>query len=279
MFIGFIKWVTLPMYSTTDVSGKVIDVQATFQPTFCRREIILAVKISILALSVASMGLSFYWRFSDHPAMWFTFLTNWGVLLSIGYFTVALIGQFYGRTSTSTKHSSSSSKELEDGVLHDDSIEVPQELSVIQRITLALFTMSLITELIVTLLFWVLVYSGSTLYFSDVYNHGGFLIALIIDGFGIHHYPFRFRQIVWMYLVFFLYATWSLIHGLATNIGNPKNQDNDPDTDDDALYDSLNWNERPTGAAILCLLVGAVAIPLFHTLMWSLSMLFSRRYI
>lgn len=274
------------MYSKADVSGKVIDVQATFQPTFCSRAVTLAVKISILALTIAAAGLNFYRTYYDFPGLFLAYLTNWGVLLSIGYFIVALIGQFYGRTSnhSGTKPSSPPpSKELVEVVVDgfsDDSTEVPQELNMLQRVAWALFTSSLITEIIITILFWLLVYTpGEKLYFSEIYVHGGVLVTLIIDGFGIHHYPIRFKQIVWVYAVFILYIIWSVIHNLATNIGNPFSQDNDPDTDDDALYAPLNWKVRPRAAAILILILGIVAIPLLHVLMWGLSMLFPRRYL
>jgi len=275
------------MYSTTDVSGKVIDVQATFQPTFCcsSRAVTLAVKISILALTIAVVGLNFYRIYDDYPGLFFAYLTNWGALLSIGYFIVALIGQFYGRTSNhSTKPSSPPpSKELVEVVVDgfpDDLTEVPQELNMLQRVAWALFTSSLITEIIVTILFWLLVYTpGDKLYFSEIYIHGGVLVTLIIDGFGIHRYPIRFKQIVWMFAVYILYLIWSVIHNLATNIGNPFSQDNDPETDDDALYAVLNWNVRPRAAAILCLIIGMVVIPLLHVLVWALSMLFPRRYL
>lgn len=287
MFSGLIKWFKLPMYSITDVSGKVIDVQGTFQPTFCPIGIILFIKISILALSIAALIESFIVTYSEDILFYFAFLTSWGFLLSLGYLLVTLIGQFYGRTPPSSSDEPQLSVQKNDisivitstRIPHDDDSSVTsQELNVIHRITWTLFTVAINLEFIITCLFWLLVYSGYPLLFSDVYNHGGVLLALIIDGYGIHHYPIRFRQIVWVYPVFFLFVIWSYIHG-AANLGNPLRQDNDPDTDDDALYAPLNWKKRPGAAAIITLLVGTVLIPLFHVFMWGLSMIFQKRYL
>lgn len=49
-------------------------------------------------------------------------------------------------------------------------------------------------------------------------------------------------------------------------------------TDDDALYGTLNWNERPKGAGILAALLICVAVPVIFTVTWGVSALVPRRY-
>ena len=49
-------------------------------------------------------------------------------------------------------------------------------------------------------------------------------------------------------------------------------------TDDDALYGTLNWNERPKGAGILAALLICVAVPVIFIVTWGVSSLVPRRY-
>lgn len=257
------------MYSTRDVSGKLIDIEATFQPNFVRKEHLICSKAVFLCVSIAS--LMYEICDSSHPPFVLVFLTNWGLLISLAYQFVSLVGQFYGG---STQRASSSQGNLEGGTCSDTN-----EATTYQRTTWSLFTTAINTELIVTVLFWYLEYfPGLHLNFTAVYNHGVLLLVIIIDGFGIHRYPIRFQQIVWFYVVYVTYVAWSIIHNFATNIGNPYNQDNDPETDDDAIYDSLNWSKRPVEAIILLVIIAFAIIPLFHGSLWCLSMMLPRRY-
>ena len=154
-----IQWIKLPMYSTRDVSGKIIDTEATFQPNFVRKEHLICSKAVFLGVSIAS--LIYEICDSSHPPFVLVFLTNWGLLISLAYQFVSLVGQFYGGSS---QRASSSQGNLEDG-------SDTNEATTYQRATWALFTTAINTELIVTVLFWYLeYYPGLHLNFTWVFN-------------------------------------------------------------------------------------------------------------
>ena len=74
-----------------------------------------------------------------------------------------------------------------------------------------------------------------------------------------------------------MYVIWTGIHS-AADIGKSRKSDNDPETDDDAIYSSVNWNQRPTSAFIICLTLLFVVNPLVILFTWYLSTLLAHRY-
>ena len=71
---------------------------------------------------------------------------------------------------------------------------------------------------------------------------------------------------------------WSIIHS-KLGIGNSLHNDRPDATDDDALYGTLNWTERPKGAGILSALLTCVAVPLIFIINGGVSVLVPRRYV
>ena len=116
--------------------------------------------------------------------------------------------------------------------------------------------MTINLHVFITMNYWLLVFEpgDETYEWFDYYNHGGHLIVSLLDGFGIHRLPIRFKQISLHYAVQIIYLLWTIIHGLS-GIGNPLK-------DDDAIYDALNWKMRPGQSAVLCSLLICVAVPL-----------------
>jgi hypothetical protein len=146
------------------------------------------------------------------------------------------------------------------------------------KIMWVLYVIAIHSQVVVTLLYWLLVYDGSSVDHTDVYRHGILMILIMMDGFVINRIPIRLKQIVFVYAYSFAYLVWSLIH-FAADIGNPETMDNDPDTNDDALYGVLSWRDNPGGAAILCLILFFVGIPLIFVFVWALSLWVPHRYI
>jgi hypothetical protein len=104
------------------------------------------------------------------------------------------------------------------------------------------------------------------------------MILIMMDGFVINRIPIRLKQIVFVYAYSLAYLVWSLIH-FAADIGNPETIDNDPDTNDDAIYGVLSWRDSPGGAAILCLILFFVGIPLIFVFVWAVSLWVPHRYV
>jgi hypothetical protein len=88
----------------------------------------------------------------------------------------------------------------------------------------------------------------------------------------------RFKQIFFVWSVLIPFLIWSIIHS-KLGIGNSLHNDRPDATDDDALYGTLNWNERPKGAGILAALLICVAAPVIFTVTWGVSALVARRYV
>ena len=115
-------------------------------------------------------------------------------------------------------------------------------------ITWILFIIGIHTTSVATLLYWPLIYDPETtvIYFSTIMGHGGLFVLLLIDGLFVNRIPVRIYH--WFVLILpfdILYIIWSLIHDFATNTGNPDNNDNDPSTNDDAIYQGvLEWNSN-----------------------------------
>lgn len=268
-----LQWVNLPMYSLEDVSGKTIDAQRTFQPTILGRiDIAALLKVALLGVCIGSLVYEILYG-SPEPSFIPAFLTYWGLWTTMIYFIVSLIGLYFG-SSGLTSYKEQDVESNDDEPIGISTLTLPM----FQRIIWTLFNLATAVEVVVTLLYWVLVHNETKkLDFSNLWNHSGALIAVMLDGFIIHRFPVRFRQLVWAWLFGGVYVAWSIIHSFS-GIGNPYFQDNDPETDDDALYDSLNWNKRPLAASILVVLMTVIAIPLIQGLLWCASMALPRRY-
>lgn len=141
-----------------------------------------------------------------------------------------------------------------------------------------LYVISIHSQVFVTLLYWLLVYDGSSVVYPEVYRHGILMILVMMDGFVVNRIPIRLKQIVFVYAYALAYLGWTLIH-FGADLGNPETTDNDPDTNDDALYGVISWRDNAGGAVILCLILMLVVIPLMFIFIWGLSLWVPHRYV
>ena len=251
MFRRLLSELRLPMFGTTDTNGKVIDLKATFNPS--PEKLCLAVKAVFLALNISAVVNS-VWVEEPIKVFWLSFLTHWGAMLS----TLYLISSFLVFLLVRSFPQETSSRSV--------------------NVAWGLFTTAINIELFVTILYWTLVYEkGEVLKFRAIYEHAILLFVVGLDGYIIHRIPIRWKQIVLVYIVLISFLIWTGIHAVS-GIGNPAKSDSDPETDDDALYGSLNWNERPQGSAILATCLIIVAVPAMFLLTWSVSICIPRRY-
>ena len=90
------------------------------------------------------------------------------------------------------------------------------------------------------------------------------------------------RRVLWVEIIKHFemeisFVIWTGFHAIS-DIGNPTKSDNDPETDDDAIYSSLNWNQRPKGSAILAAIFLCVGVPIMFLVLWSISMCIPKHY-
>lgn len=246
----------LPMFGVTDTNGKTINIKLTFSPE---------PKIAWVICKLAFLGLHIYAIVHSisiqepEAGIWFAFLTHWGTIVCSFYFVSSFLSLVKFPTGGNG-----------DG---EGVASIPNSA----KICWGLFTTSINIELFITVLYWVLEYKGGTPRFRTVYEHGIQIAVVCFDGLIIHGFPIRFKQIAWVYSVLIAFLLWTIIHA-QTNIGNPSSNDNDPETDDDALYDSLSWNQRPAGATILAASLIFVGVPFFLLVTWLFSLLFPHKY-
>jgi hypothetical protein len=231
----------LGMFSTADVDGRISDMDAVFHPK--PKLFTYPIKLLVFAWLIQVIVQAFS-DFSSDKGFWFAYLTHWGTMSVLTYFTLSLI------------------------CLMRPIKQDPTNL--LTRATWFVFTTTVNLELVITLLYWVLEYEGGTPNYTSVMQHGGFMLVVMIDGFLINRIPIRFKQVLGFFVMELLYLIWSGIHA-ATTIGNPRREDNDPETDDDAIYSAVNWSERPVAAVIVALLVLFVGTPIIFMIMWFCS--------
>ena len=107
--------------------------------------------------------------------------------------------------------------------------------------------------------------------FLRISEHGGLLLLVLIDATMVNRIPYRLQHYWGVLLVEITYLLWTVIHGLATDLGNPNRSDNDPETNDDTIYGVLDWeNDWQTALIYGC---GTVFVlgPILYSIMWSLS--------
>lgn len=258
----------LPIYGLTDTNGKTIDLKLTFKPE---------PKIACTVVKLALFGVNIYAATSSllsqepNATYWFFFLTHWATILAVLYsaFSCMCMSVFSPiRTVTATDND-------------NDPEQATATATTIEKITWGLFTTALIMELFITVLFWVLVYPAeqNTIDFKTLYEHAILLCVVAFDGLFINRLPIRFKQIFLVNTALLSFLVWTIVHSQIEGLGNPGRSDNDPETDDDALYEILSWNQRPVGALILAALLEFIGIPLFFLICWLFSLLFPHRYL
>lgn len=243
----------LGMYSLEEPSGKIIDLEKLFRP--CPFRLWGIVKFGLFAWTMEVIIQSIVT--SIEPNMWMAFLTNWQALIVLAYISASLL-------------------------VHANVIPVSEnekgQVNIWTRLTWTLYTLSLSLSLFTAIMFWCLVYRpGDGIEYIMVMPHGGLFVFVLLDGMFINRIPIRLRQLVWLEGLGVLFMLWTMIYAFSTS-DNPIRSDEDPATDDDALYGVLNWEKRTMGAVILCAIIFFVGFPfLFHCL-WLFSLLFKPKY-
>ena len=143
----------------------------------------------------------------------------------------------------------------------DDNLELPP---MFVRATALFQAFASIAALIVTLLYWTLVYEGKLVDFKNLNVHLFNFLCVTLEVF-MGEQPVYLAHTVYTVIYFLVYLIWTGIHE-ATGIGNGYG--------DNWIYAVLDW-ESPTSAAVMCLIIFIVVVPLMSFL-WVKGILLAR---
>jgi hypothetical protein len=171
MFRRLLSEWRLPMFSTTDTNGKVIDLKATFNPS--PEKGYIAVKAVFLVFNTFAVVNSI-WVEEPSKVFWLAFLTHWATIVSTLYLISSFLAFLIVRS-------------------------FPQDTTLrAVNIAWGLFTTAINVEVFVTIpTWWTIVFEkGDPVVFRVIYEHGILLFMVALDGYIIHRIPIRWKQIM-----------------------------------------------------------------------------------
>lgn len=234
-----------PWYLVQDRNGAV-NVPDSFAPST-----IFAILLKFITTGTAIGTLVLGVFFSSTPDFFFAYWTN----LSL---TVTALYQAFSFANTMRSKRVQQPKERVSGGI---------------KLTWILFIIGVHGQVMASLLWWITIYPTlDTLRVASVFPHGVVATTSLIDGLFINRIPVRATHWWgWVLIPEIMYLAWTVIH-FVLMIGNPNEMDNDPETNDDAIYSVLVWDEESyMMSAILSAVVVFVAGPLVYLVMWLIS--------
>lgn len=231
-----------PSFRAVDGS-RTIDIPASFSP---KSWLSILGKFATVGVAFATLYLSIG---QDPRVFWLAYLTNWNVTISSLYLLVSFLNSFIpvkgpavGQTVVNFR----------------------------VKITWILYTLSANIGLLVTIAFWALIFSGG-MSMSTVFSHGILTAAVLLDGSVINTIPIRLRHYLEFVVPFAIaFMVWSYVHSIS-GIGNPDYQDEDPETNDDLIYDVLDWGTDPGTTALVAVVLTFVLSPILQVFLWMVS--------
>lgn len=231
------------------LNGRVLDIPESFAPASFR-----AFLWKLLYFG-ACVGTLVYGEIAATPYFYFAYLTHWGVLWCCLYAVTTVFNTIMASRTPQPA--------------------ADQAVGVRIRLTWALFVLAAHTSAVATVLYWPLIFDPQTTHITYLTfgPHGVLLLLTLFDGFYINRIPLRWMFWFGLCLPFDVaFLAWTVIHDLL-HIGNPDDNDNNPTTNDDAIYPgvlqwSTEWKKSLTWSVIAMLVVG----PVLFALLWSLSL-------
>lgn len=243
---------------------KIIDVAASFSPpssqngpgsTWTKLAIVFW-KLVVIASEWYAFTVEFFLPWS---AFAFAYLTNWGLMFSMVYSLFSLANTLFPIENREEDKQTS----VNEGI-------VPLRA----RLTWAFFDLAAWLELVLTVVYWVLIYEGTREELSayNVLAHGIVMALIWIDGLVVNRIPVRMRHWLEIGVPFLvLYTTWTVLQGVVLGIPNP-------DYDYHSIYPILDWAESPLFSSGLVAGLILVWSPFVYVLMLGASLL-GRRYV
>jgi hypothetical protein len=230
------------------VNGRVLDIPATFAPASVN-----AFLWKVTLLSICVFTLIWCNIHGGDPDFYTAYFTNWGVLWCIMYAFMSVLNT----------------------VLASQTEQPAADKPVGCRIrwTWILLTAATHNTATASILYWPVIFDReSHTTYATVAPHGFLTLLVMVDGWYVNRIPLRWMHYFGVALpIDILYAVWSGLHDVL-KIGNPDNNDTDPTTNDDAIYETvLEWNHHWT-TTLACTVFAMFFIgPIVFGLLWLLS--------
>jgi uncharacterized membrane protein len=172
----------------------------------------------------------------DPKAFWFAYLTNWALLFSMVYSALSFANTIFPIATNAATTTSSASSSVDDS--NDVQSSESRVLSARTAMTSSFFTAAGVTQMAVTLLYWILVHPtglfDSVLLEYRIVLHGGVCFLVLVDGLVVNRIPVRLCH--WLGICFFpSFIIWTVLQSpLGFDLDNPYKED--LDIDDDKIY-------------------------------------------
>ncbi len=245
------------MYDLSDDPNKFMDIEETFAPR--PHLFFIGAKFAVAVWLVASMALGIAGEDPNH-GFWFAYLSNWGMCFTVLYGICSFVSTVllaYQRP------------------LQQQRTELTGKVGVFLKITWTLFAVAFPAELVITLLFWVLIYDGNMdLTYTLFMIHGVAWVVIGIDGCCFSRIPLRMKQFIFAESFAVLYLIWSVLHSVL-NVGNPwytNKGENDP------IYSIVDWTDDTGFCIVLSVGLLFVGLPIIFLLCRALSRALPMRY-
>lgn len=249
-FVGELR---RPMFGVMEVDGTEIDVQASFAPKPTWRTVFIKFVLLAWTLSIVVTDLQEYG--SVYAKYYLIYLTNWCHVSTILYIAVSLMISVCPGMAQQPVSSNDARPNF------------------LLRMNWGLFSVVATIQMSVALLFWMLEYdvdNGVIPAYSSLMKHGIFMVLVLAEGLILNATPIRARQLFLSMTFTSLYFIWSLLHSFL-GVGNPLRQDNNDTTDDDAIYEAINWKKRPESTAMIAAITALLIVPVLFLMLWMWS--------
>jgi len=303
---GTSKTMIIDVPSSFSPPHGVLPATATKSSIVTATAIVAICKSLVLAVELTAFSMGFA---GDPQMFWFAFLTHWSLLFSIVYSTLSLVNTIIPVAIARSASSSSTNDDDDDddndnnnnnndGDDDDDDDDGDGDgdgtnennidrandsennnnntcndiVSIRTSITWAFFTLAAVSQMVVTCMYWLLVYDGEASN-ESILKHGVVFVLVWLDGLVVNKIPVRLRH--WFEICFpvlLAYAIWTVLQSpLVFEVGNPY-------YDDDQIYGVLDWSSSPGFSVILVSGIIFGFSPIAHLILWGLSLL-GRRYV
>lgn len=276
------------LFSCIDpISNRVLDMEQTFSPSSL---FVLIWKIiaSGMATSTMIMGIMNVAK----PTFYLAYLTHWSILFCTMYLLLSLYNTIistlkqYIFVQQQSRHKQHNKQLLNKLKLSDTNMSYhfrynddDNNSNIIPhlryKITWVMFQLAAHTASGATLMFWlILVFNlNKPLTYNIISNHGIILFVTLIDGMIMNRIPYRINH--WYMFILpthISYVIWTLIHDFILHVGNPDLHDDDPNINDDCIYQNVlewknKWYVAASTSSSLIFIVGPVVL----IILWYLS--------
>lgn len=224
-----------------------LDLHATFAP----RGVLIFIWKAIVAIFVIA---TFVYTLVDsqYRGFYFAYVTNWSLLVSCVYVILSLFNSCC--------------------VSHRQHPGERQRIGTITALTWISYVIASHAEPLVTIFFWSAEYTRELeVNFDSLAPHGLVAVLILVDGILINRIPVHWIH-YWYLIVPYdlIYLLWTVLH-FVFDVGNPNQSDQDPSSNDDAIYQVLQWEDDWEMALVLTVLVFVIG-PIFFFLQRRLTM-------